>query len=225
MTLRSVSLGASLASLLGSVTAGSGPSAADATVRLDIATIHAAALSSPRSAADSSDTPYILIAALGPGGTRRASRLPADSAHRVIRLDEALKPQPLTTLNLRPGDSVRVLVSLLEGAAYAGPADDAAANASAEAVAASGTQQGAALRQALTPLTGRGDNLLGAAIFLVTNEGGTAYWRAIDCVATCKVLNRPPKPELAAAPAASVLELTGAGATYHMQVSGRRTGL
>ena len=225
MTLRSVSLGASLAALLGTVNTSNGPAVADATVRLDVATIHAAALSSPRAAADSSDAPYILIATLGPGGSRRASRLPADSAHRVIRHDEALKPQPLTTLRLRPGDSVRVLVSLLEGASGAGPADDAAASASAAAITAAGTQQLAALRQALAPLTGRGDKLLGAAIFLVTNEGGAAYWRSIDCVATCTVLNRPATPELAATPAASVLELTGAGATYHMQVSGRRTGV
>jgi hypothetical protein len=203
MIPRVVTRGTALAALLSVAIARETDHTAEATVQLNVRTMHAAALSTARSASDAVDAPYLLVSTLGPRDTRAASRLPADSAHRMIRLDQALSPQPLSTLRLQPGDSVRVLVSLMEGDSRAGAADDAAANASITALASASAQR-------VTDLQ------------LVTNEGGKTYWRTLDCLASCKVLSRPTSPELAAAPTAGVLELTGAGATYHMQLSGQR---
>jgi hypothetical protein len=222
MIPRVVTRGTALAALLSVAIARETDHTAEATVQLNVRTMHAAALSTARSASDAVDAPYLLVSTLGPRDTRAASRLNADSAHRMIRLDQALSPQPLSTLRLQPGDSVRVLVSLMEGDSRAGAADDAAANASLTALASASAQRVTDLQRALAPLASRGDHWLGSAMLLVTNEGGKTYWRTLDCLASCKVLSRPTSPELAAAPTAGVLELTGAGATYHMQLSGQR---
>ncbi len=222
MIRRVVTFGSTLIALLSVVSARESERAAEATVQLNVATMHAAALSTPRSATDAVDAPYLLVSTLGPRRTRAASRLTADSAHRMIRLDQALGPQPLSTLRLQPGDSVRVLVSLLEGDSRVGTADEAAANASLAALTSASAQRLTDLQRALAPLSSRGDHWLGSAMMLVTNEGGKTYWRTLDCLASCKVLSRPTSPEIAAEPTAGVLELTGAGATYHLQLAGRR---
>jgi hypothetical protein len=225
MITRLVMLGSLAASVVGIAVRHSSTSDADATVQLNVGTIHAAALSSPRSDADALDAPYVLISIAGPHAANATSRLPA-TAHMSIRLDQALGLQPLTTLKLQPGDSVRVLVSLMEGEKVERPAEDAAATASVGVLAAPAAERAASLQRALSALTGRGDHWLGSATLLVTNEGGRTYWRAIDCLATCAVINRPASTEIVAAPGApiaGVLELTGAGATYHMQLNGLRT--
>ena len=81
----------------------------------------------------------------------------------------------------------------------------------------------------LAPLTTHGTNWLGSASLLLTNEGGTTYWTSLDCVATCTVLRSPATPGTAGAPlqeatpqASGVVELSGASATYHLQVAVRR---
>jgi hypothetical protein len=56
-------------------------------------------------------------------------------------------------------------------------------------------------------------------MLVVTNENGPAYWRTLECVATCKVLTPPDARALdAKSPVAGVVELSGGGATYHLQV-------
>src|SRR5262245_44910246 len=83
-------------------------------VRLTMATLHAAALTTSRSAGDSTDTPFLVVAVIGARSSSTAI-LP-DSGQLSIRNDQALGARPLTELTLAPGDSVQVLLSLLESA-------------------------------------------------------------------------------------------------------------
>lgn len=65
--------------------------------------------------------------------------------------------------------------------------------------------------------------LIGSANLLLANDGGTTYWRSLECVATCTVLSGAgAKAFPATGGVAGVVELTGAGATYHMQLQGQR---
>src|SRR5690242_18654069 len=84
------------------------------TLQLSVATLHAAALTSARAASDSEDHPYLLVAVAGPRRQTSILRLP-ESGHLRIRRDEALGARPLTKLQLDPNDSIRVLISVLEG--------------------------------------------------------------------------------------------------------------
>ena len=66
---------------------------------------------------------------------------------------------------------------------------------------------------------------LGSAALLPTNEGGITYWRSLECVATCPVLEAPPSTPLGpldAGPVSGVIELSGGGGTYHLQLHGQR---
>ena len=223
MITRVVFLGSIAASLTG-VVAHQLTGSTAAAVQLNVGTIHAATLSTPRSGNDAADAPYVLVATAGPHATNTTSRLPA-AGHMSIQLDQALGLQPLTTLTLEPGDSARVLVSLMEGDTPERAAEDAAAIASLTALGQQAAERMPALQRALGALTSRGDHWLGSAMLMVTNEGGRTYWRTIECIATCAVLNRPGTPEIVAAPGApiaGVLELTGASATYHVQLNSRR---
>lgn len=193
-------------------------------VRLTVATIHAAALTTPRAAGDSEDRPYLLVSRLGPDTATAGTHFP-DAAHLTIRHDQALDPQPLLTLSLQPGDSVRLLLSLLEGEEAPSPAETQAASAAALVLARPQADQAALLAPALAPVTRQGAHWLGSVALLVTNEGGTLFWRAFECLATCQVLTAPKTPELvakSAAPLAGVVELTGSGGTYHMKLQGER---
>jgi hypothetical protein len=171
---------------------GDSPTAASAdTLRLTLATLHAASLTAPRAATDSVDGPYFVVSILGPRDMEKSIRLP-ESGHLLIHQDEALGARPLVDLNLSPGDTVRVLVSVL-----------------------------------LSPFVAKDDpRPLGSATLLLTNEGGTMYWRALECVETCKVLSGSAATNFAARggrPVAGVVELSGSGATYHMQLQAQRT--
>jgi hypothetical protein len=160
-------------------------------LQVTLATLHAAALTAPRPAADSVDEPYLLVSIQGPRTKTETMHLPA-TGHLTIHEDEALGARPLVDLNLEPGDSVRLLVSVLE-AKKVKPSDE--------------------------------PRLLGSARLLLTNEEGATYWRALECVATCKVLSGGAAvalPASGAAHVAGVVELSGAGATYHMQLQAQR---
>ena len=162
---------------------------APTTVRLTIATLHAASLTAPRAATDSTDGPFFLVSIQGPRTKMETIHLP-ESGHLSIHQDEALGARPLVDLNLEPGDSVRLLVSVLEGKKV-----DASGNA----------------------------RLIGSANLLLTNDGGTTYWRSLECVATCRVLSgAAAKPFPATGGVAGVVELSGAGGTYHLQLQGQR---
>ena len=199
------------------------PSRAATKLELTIGTLHAAALTAPRNAVDSTDAPYILVSVLGPRTTSDAMRLPA-SGHLQIRLDQAIGARPLVNLSLEPGDSVRLLVSVLTNGKVEDAAERTAASAGTRALALASTQRSAQVASALTPLTRTGARWLGSATLLVTNDAGTTYWRALECVATCTVLSGGGAAAIApaAAPVVGVVQLSGAGGTYHMQLQGRQ---
>lgn len=201
-------------------------SAVAAEVRLDMATLHAAALSAARSARDTADAPFLIVTVLGSNSVQTAKQLPAANKHWAILRNEAKPAAPLTSLTIAPGDSVRVLFTLLES-------DEV--NAADEAVISKALTQMKrapdvkALGSALTPLTNRGTHWLGSAAMLLTNEGGTTFWRALDCVSTCEVSSSPVQSggtELSTQQSAglsSIVELTGNGAVYHLKVTATRS--
>jgi hypothetical protein len=147
------------------------------------------------------------------------------TAHLSVHQDQALGPRPLVTLSLQPGDSIRLLVTLLEGDRVQLPAETDAATAATAVLAQPSEARAALLAPALAPVTEHGAHWLGSVALLLTNEGGTTYWRAFECVATCRVLKAPGTGALAeksVAPLAGVVEFSGAGGTYHLQLQGQR---
>jgi hypothetical protein len=159
-------------------------------VQLNVATLHAAALTTSQTAGDSTDSPFLVVAIIGPRASSR-TMVPQEEPQR-IRHDEAIGARPLTELALASGDSVQVLVSVLE-------------NAQSQV---------------------SGAHWIGAVSLLLTNEGGSVFWRRLDCVASCKVLSAPaasPLPAAAAQAFAGVVELSGSGGTYHLALRANRT--
>jgi hypothetical protein len=159
-------------------------------VQLNVATLHAAALTTSQTAGDSTDSPFLVVAIIGPRASSRTI-VPQGDPQR-IRQDEAIGARPLTELTLANGDSVQVLISVLE-------------NAQSQIA---------------------GARWLGSVSLLLTNEGGSVFWRRLDCVASCKVLSAPATTALPAAPTsafAGVVELSGSGGTYHLALRANRT--
>ena len=217
-------VGLSLLGVLLAPAAAPGPAHAPARLQLTVATIHAAALTAPRGATDSLDSPYLLVSRVGPGPNTATGRLPLDS-HFAIRADQALGAQPLLTLELTPGDSVQLLLSLLEDPEVRLPEEAGLAETSAAVLAQPGDRRGAALSTRVAPALPRGTQWLGSLTVLLTNEAGTLRWRALDCAVTCTVLAAPDAPEIVPAPAPAtggVVELTGAGGTYHLNLRAQR---
>ena len=223
MSMKNVMLCGALGSLLLFSTA-SAPHAPIAAVHLTIATLHAAALTTPTGSGDSDDAPYLLVSVLGPGAETSSLHLPA-SGHLSIHLDEALGAGPLTDLSLQPGDSVRLLVSVLEGKQVRLSDEAQAAANSIKALGLPSADRASTLATALAPVTQPDAHWLGSAALLVTNENGALYWRGLDCIATCKVLNPPAGAALesGAKPVAGVVELSGGGGTYHLQLQSQRS--
>ncbi|HSR92887.1 MAG TPA: hypothetical protein VLK88_16405, partial [Gemmatimonadales bacterium] len=113
MSIKNVVLCSGLGSLLLFTTA-SVSHAPAAAVHMTVATLHAAALTTPAGSGDTDDAPYLLVSVLGPGADTASPHLPS-TGHLSIHLDEALGAGPLVDPHLQPGDSVRLLVSVLEG--------------------------------------------------------------------------------------------------------------
>jgi hypothetical protein len=223
MSLRTVVSVSALLALLSVTPNHFVPAHASTKLRLTLATLHAAALTTSRAGADSLDDPYFLVSILGPRTNTETIHLPA-TGHLRIHRNEALGARPLAELSLEPGDTVRLLVSVLEGAKGRDADETAAAAASTIVLSQASTARAAMLSSALAPVTKDGAHWLGSATLLLTNEAGTAYWRALECVVTCKVLSggvATPFPAQGAAPLAGVVELSGAGGTYHMQLQGQ----
>ncbi|MEP6731830.1 MAG: hypothetical protein ABJE10_14380 [bacterium] len=220
-----------IGSLLATLGAAPAVSRAPATVRLDLQTLHAAALSVARTPADSADAPYVLVSIAGPGKATTTYHMPS-ADHWSIRTDDAKGPLPIGTLSLQPGDSIRVLLSVLEAGEADAPEESIAGAASTVALAngARGKLKAAAIAPTLDPLTKKGAHWLGSATMLITNEKGMTYWRALDCVSTCSVTRKPDTAAKtaagqkdASAPGASgVVELSGNSATYHLQLKVQR---
>lgn len=195
---------------------------APAKLQFTLQTVHAAALTAARGAGDANDHPYLLLSVAGPGTMVAATPFPATEP-MTIKLDEALPARALHTLSLEDGESVRLVLSAMEGPRGSATEEAEAATVAAGIARQASDKRAEALAFALTPLTSKGASLLGAAILVVANEGGTLYWRALDCVTTCSVLTAPTGAALQGnATNQGVLELTGAGGTYHFNLIGRR---
>jgi hypothetical protein len=199
------------------------PPHAPAKLRLSIALLHAAALTAPRAATDSTDGPYFLFSILGPRSKSETVHLPA-TGHLTIHADEAVYPTDVVDLSLEPGDTVRLLVSVLEGKKVLTPVEVAAAAASTKALSLPATLRTSTISTALEPVTKEGAHWLGSATLLLTNEAGTIYWRALECVATCNVQSGGGATAFPSsnAPVAGVVELIGSGGTYHMKMQANR---
>jgi hypothetical protein len=166
----------------------SGPRFPAERVQLNVATLHAATLTTSRAAGDTTDAPFLLVNIMGPRAASRTMAPEGEVPH--IRQDGAIGARPLTELSMESGDSVQVLVSVLEN-----------------------------------PKSGlSGAQWLGSASLLLTNEGGSIFWRRLDCVASCKVLTAPAATALPSAgqPSAGVLEFTGSGGVYHLALRANR---
>ncbi|MEP6472401.1 MAG: hypothetical protein ABJC74_01705, partial [Gemmatimonadota bacterium] len=133
-------------------------------VSLDLQTLHAAALSASRGAGDSTDSPYILVSVVESRGRSATMQLPA-TGHYTIHLDQALGLAPITKLDLQPGDSVRVLLSVLEDNQAASnelPIATAETRSLTEQKSRFGAPSLDLVTPALAPLTGAGAHWLGS---------------------------------------------------------------
>ena len=190
-------------------------------VALTIQTLHAAALTSARAPGDSTDAPFFLVTVTG--RNRGSTTILPDSAPVTLRQDGAVGARPLEVLSLAEGDSVQVLVSVLEsGRGRTGMAP--AAEPSSTGASESATDRVARATSPVAPMVRDGAHWIGSASLLVTNEGGAIYWRRLECVASCKVLTAPATAVAltSARPSAGVLELDGAGGTYHLALRANR---
>ena len=195
-----------------------------AKVQLTIATLHAAALTAARAPGDSLDAPFFVMSVIGPH-SGAAAILP-EGAPLKIRPDEVLGARPLTELSLADGDSVQVLLSVLENATEKGADRLRAADASKETRTLSPSARAERVTRLLAPFVDQGAHVLGSAGLLVTNEGGAIYWRSLDCITSCKVVSAPAATALlttTAQPSGAVVELSGHGGTYHLALQARRT--
>jgi hypothetical protein len=205
---------------------------APARVSLDLTTLHAAALSKARGPADSTDAPYLLLSVVGSTGRTETRTIPA-AGHWSLALDGAIGVTPITTFDLEPGDSIRVLLNVLEDRATS-PQEleiaTAATRMTAERRTFSNAPAAGALSAALAPLVTRGAHWLGTVSLLLTNDGGTTNWTRLDCVSSCSISRSPigTGGQVAMLESTStravtgVVELSGASATYHLQVGLRR---
>lgn len=187
-------------------------------VQLTIATLHAAALTSPRQAGDSTDAPFFVFQVVAAHGSS-AAVLP-DTGKRRLRENEQFGVRPLTQVSLAAGDSVEVLVSVLENRKL-----PTALLPASGVRAVSSPEQLAQATRLTAPLVHDGARMLGAVSVLMTNEDGAIYWRRMDCVVSCKVLTAPAStalPTPTGQTANSVVELSGNGATYHLALRANR---
>jgi hypothetical protein len=228
MPARAVLLPISLiiAAALGMTEPSHEPRAATTTspVELRIATLHAAALTSPNTLQDSVDAPYLLVSVVGPRTKSHALTLPSEGHWRVHR-DEALGARALETLRLGDGDSVRVLVTVMEGGQADHAVEDRAATEAASGLSANGRERDRIVSDAVEPLLSRGARWVGSATLLLTREAGVSYWRGLDCVTSCKVISGAASQSLTTSGSAApsgVLELSGSGATYHLKLEARQ---
>jgi hypothetical protein len=214
------------AATLGAAEQSRGPqfTATDSVVELRVATIHAATLTSHSASRDSIDTPYLLVSVVGPRAKSQTLTLPP-AGHWQIHRDEALGARPLHTVRLGDGDSVRVLVTLMDGGRADRSAEDRAATEAASSAAANASERNRIVSAAVEPLLSRGARWIGSATLLLTREAGVSYWRGLDCIARCKVVSGAASASLDAPgtdASSGVIELSGAGATYHMKLEARQ---
>lgn len=193
------------------------PHPAALSVQVNVATLHAAALTTARGGDDRADQPYLLASMLGSGTAATTARLPSDG-HLSIQLDEAVSTRPLASLSLAPGESARLVIAAIEGPRVDVALETRVATAFRARVGETPAALGARLAAVMAPLTERGDHWLGSALLDVSNEAGALKWRTFACLATCEVLSAPEAAPAPGTPLSGVLELTGAGGTYHLKL-------
>ena len=192
-------------------------------VQLTLATLHAANLTTARSAEDSTDAPFLVMAVVG-AQSRVATIIP-EGGQRQIRRDGAVGARPLTELSLAEGDSVQVLVGVLEDAGAQASLPGPTPLRTENARASSESERVAQVTRLLAPLMNDGAHVVGSVSLLLTNERGVVFWGRLDCVASCTVLTAPAATALPASnaqPSAGVVELTGRGGTYHLALRANR---
>ncbi len=194
-----------------------------ARVAIELATLHVAGLTTAHGAGDETDAPYFLVSVIRPHA-QSSFRLPA-SGHWRLAEDAVVAPTAVDLLELAPGDSARVVIAVLESEGAEPAPELASGAASARALSELGQPlldpAGPALGTGLDGLSRAGVHRIGAVSLLVTNEGGTVWWRRMDCVQACAVLKGLPDGTGVALsmPTNGVYELTGAGGTYHLNLS------
>ncbi len=192
-------------------------------VSIDLATLHAAALTTSRGAADTTDSPYFLVSVIAPRAGANL-HLPA-TGHWRIAEDAVVSPTPVAALELAPGDTARVVISVLESETTE-PASEVGAGAASGAAVGRLVHPlvdsvGGALVGALDGLIRGGAHWLGSVSLLLTNEDGMLWWRRMDCVRECAVTKGLPEGSGGVAltkPTSGVFELSGGAGTYHMQL-------
>ena len=194
-----------------------------ARISLELATLHVAGLTSARTADDKTDAPYLLVSVLRTGG-RTSVRLPATGRWRLTE-DAVVQPTVMDILELAPGDSARVVISVLESEATELAPEVAGATASTTALSAMAhpflDPAGAAVAPVLVSLGQAGSRRIGVVSVLLTNEGGVTWWRRMECVEDCAVLKglTPAAGASLATTTNGGFELNGAGGTYHLNLS------
>jgi hypothetical protein len=188
-------------------------------VQLTMATLHAAALTTSRAAGDSTDAPFLVMTVSGLQPILTAI-LP-DSGRSSIRANQAVGVHSLTEVTLAAGDSVRVLISVLENATA--PTPQSPTSIAAKPSTSTASRQLDEATRLVAPMLKDGAHWIGSASLLLSNEGGAIYWRRLDCVASCKVLTGPSATALPSTKGApGVVELSGSGGTYHLALQANR---
>ncbi len=203
------------------------PNPATARVSIDLATLHVATLTPSRGTGDHSDSPYLLISILSPRA-RTGMHLPA-MGHWLLAENAIVAPTPIQVVDLAPGDSARVVISVLEGESAEAAPETAGLSASTEALARLGHPMvdpaEPTLDTALEGLRRGGNHWIGSVSLLLTNDGGTAYWRRLDCARDCAVLQGLPEGATGAAltkQTNGVVELSGEGGPTTCSSASRR---
>jgi hypothetical protein len=157
-----------------------------ARLQLDLATVHAAALTTARSTTDTSDDLVLLVTTRDEKGVRTSYRLPGEG-YFTLGLDQVTRPRSFLAREVEPGETLAIDVIVREGRGA-----DAAS--------------------------------IGAFKLVLTNAADALTWKSLECTSTCSVLADPANRVVATGAAAvgGVVELTGAGGTFHVNLQGLR---
>lgn len=157
-----------------------------ARLQLDLATVHAAALTTARSTADMNDDLVLLVTTRDEKGVTTSYRLPEEGFF-TLGLDQVTRPRSFLAREVEPGETLAIEVTVREGKGA-----DAAS--------------------------------VGAFKLVLTNAADALTWKSLECTSTCSVLTNPANRVVATGAAAvgGVVELTGAGGTFHVNLQGLR---
>ena len=157
-----------------------------ARLQLDLATVHAAALTTARSTTDTSDDLVLLVTTRDEKGVTSSYRLPEEGFF-TLGLDQVTRPRSFLAREVEPGETLAIEVTVREG-------------------------------------RGAQATSIGAFRLVLTNAADALTWKSLECTSACSVLANPASRVVATggAPVGGVVELTGAGGTYHVNLQGLR---